>query len=141
MDLKTCASNAYPTTQVFDVYLFAVESIPGWWVFMDSIKPFVESMITDLEQRNPGMSFRTHWITKASFGRNKLYKPHINEAVDSYDRFIGSLEQKVQFGARRFKELGVSSTKEIESPEPISLARRASSSFACTAPRTSRSFP
>ncbi|MEZ6038090.1 MAG: hypothetical protein R3F29_11445 [Planctomycetota bacterium] len=79
------ASNAYPTTQVFDVYLLSIENIPGWWVFMDSIKPFVESMITDLENRNPGMSFRTHWITKAAFGRNQLYQPHINLEVDSYD--------------------------------------------------------
>ena len=41
-----------------------------------------------------------------SVGRN------IKQAADSYDRFIGSLEQKVLPGARRFKELGVSSTKE-----------------------------
>lgn len=77
------AGSAYPTTQVFDVYLLAVENIPGWWVFMDSIKPFVESMITDLENRNPGMNFRTHWITKAAFGRNQTYRPFINEANDS----------------------------------------------------------
>jgi hypothetical protein len=77
------AGAAFPTTQVFDVYLFAVENIPGWWVFMDSIKPFVESMITDLETRNPGLSYRTHWITKASFGRNQRYQPFINDAVDS----------------------------------------------------------
>ncbi len=49
---------------------------------------------------------------------------NIKQAADSYDRFIGSLEQKVLPGARRFKELGVSSTKEIESPEPINLAIR-----------------
>jgi len=79
------AGDAYPTTQVFDVYLLAVENIPGWWVFMDSIRPFVESMITDLENRNPGMSFRTHWITKAAFGRNQTYRPYINEATDSLE--------------------------------------------------------
>jgi len=77
------AGNAFPTTQVFDVYLLAIENIPGWWVFMDSIQPFVESMITDLETRNPGLSFRTHWITKASFGRNEAYRPYINDAADS----------------------------------------------------------
>lgn len=77
------AGSAFPTTQVFDVYLLAIENIPGWWVFMDSIKPFVESMITDLENRNPGMTFRTHWITKAAFGRNQAYRPFINEANDS----------------------------------------------------------
>jgi hypothetical protein len=77
------AGSAYPTTQVFDVYLLAIENIPGWWVFMDSIKPFVESMITDLENRNPGMAFRTHWITKAAFGRNMAYRPFINDVNDS----------------------------------------------------------
>lgn len=79
------ASSAYPTTQVFDVYLLAIENIPGWWVFMDSVKPFVESMITDLENRNPGLSFRTHWITKASFGRDETYRPFINEVDDSHN--------------------------------------------------------
>jgi DNA recombination protein RmuC len=49
---------------------------------------------------------------------------NIKQAADSYDRFIGSLEQKVLPGARRFKELGVSSTKEIEIPEPINLVVR-----------------
>jgi hypothetical protein len=77
------AGSAFPTTQVFDVYLLAVENIPGWWVFMDSIKPFVESMITDLETRNPGLEFRTHWITKSSFGRNQAYRPYVNDDVDS----------------------------------------------------------
>jgi hypothetical protein len=77
------AGGAFPTTQVFDVYLLAIENIPGWWVFMDSIKPFVESMINDLENRNPGLQFRTHWITKASFGRNQGYRPYTNEDNDS----------------------------------------------------------
>jgi hypothetical protein len=77
------ASGAFPTTQVYDLYLIAVENIPGWWVHMDSMKPFVESMITDLETRNPGLSFRTHWITKASYGRNQAYRPYFNEEVDS----------------------------------------------------------
>jgi hypothetical protein len=78
------AGSAFPTTQVFDVYLLAIENIPGWWVFMDSIRPFVESMITDLENRNPGLVFRTHWITKASFGRNAAYRPYTNDDTDSY---------------------------------------------------------
>lgn len=77
------SASAFPTTQVFDVYLLAIENIPGWWVFMDSIKPFVESMITDLENRNPGMSYRTHWITKSAFGRNMAYRPFINDEQDS----------------------------------------------------------
>jgi DNA recombination protein RmuC len=49
---------------------------------------------------------------------------NIKQAADSYDRFIGSLEQKVLPGARRFKELGVTSTKELEVPEPLNLVVR-----------------
>ncbi|MEQ1632691.1 MAG: hypothetical protein ABL997_09985 [Planctomycetota bacterium] len=76
-------TTAFATTQVFDLYLLAIENIPGWWVFMDSIQPFVESTITDLETRNPGLEVRTHWITKSSFGRNPIYRPFVNDANDS----------------------------------------------------------
>lgn len=77
------SGESFPSTQVYDCYVFAVENIPGWWVFMDSIRPFMESMIMDLETRNPGLDLRTHWITKASFGRNQLYRPYTNNVVDS----------------------------------------------------------
>jgi DNA recombination protein RmuC len=49
---------------------------------------------------------------------------NIKQAADGYDRFVGSLEQKVLPGARRFKELGVSSTKPLETPEPLNLSVR-----------------
>jgi len=49
---------------------------------------------------------------------------NLKQAGDAYDRFIGSLEQKVLPGARRFKELGVDSTAELEAPEPVRLALR-----------------
>ncbi len=49
---------------------------------------------------------------------------NIKQAADSYDRFVGSLEQKVVPGARRFKELGVSSSKDVELPEPLNLSIR-----------------
>lgn len=78
------SGDAFPATQVYDIYLLAVENIPGWWVFMDSLKPFMESMIMDVQTRNPGLEYRTHWITKASFGRNQLYRPYTNDATDSY---------------------------------------------------------
>ena len=87
---------AYPTTQVFDLYLIAVENIPGWWVFMDSIRPFVESTITDLETRNPGLEVRTHWVTKASFGRNQVYRPFTNDAQDS----LQSIDQAYHYPGR-----------------------------------------
>ncbi|HYN10140.1 MAG TPA: DNA recombination protein RmuC [Vicinamibacterales bacterium] len=49
---------------------------------------------------------------------------NIKQAAESYDRFIGSLEQKVLPGARRFKDLGVISTKELDVPEPLRLQVR-----------------
>ncbi|MHC5063375.1 MAG: type IV pilus modification PilV family protein [Planctomycetota bacterium] len=75
--------SAFPATQVFDVYLLAIENIPGWWVYMEAIIPFVESAITDLENRNPGLSMRTHWITKSGYGRNMAYRPYTNDVDDS----------------------------------------------------------
>jgi DNA recombination protein RmuC len=49
---------------------------------------------------------------------------NIKSAADSYDRFVGSLESKVVPGARRFKELGVSSTKELEIPDLLNVSVR-----------------
>ena len=49
---------------------------------------------------------------------------HLKRAADSHDRFIGSLEQKVLPGARRFKELGVSATKDLDLPDPLHLMVR-----------------
>jgi DNA recombination protein RmuC len=48
----------------------------------------------------------------------------LTSAAQNYDRFIGSLEQKVLPGARRFKDLGVISTKELEVPERLRLQVR-----------------
>jgi DNA recombination protein RmuC len=49
---------------------------------------------------------------------------NIKQAADSYDRLVGSLEQKVLPGARRFKELGVHSADELEPAEPLRLVVR-----------------
>lgn len=59
---------------------------------------------------------------------------NIKQAANSYDRFVGSLEQKVLPSARRFKELGVSSTKDFELPEPIRLSPRRVSKVELTGP-------
>ena len=76
-------SNGYPASQTFDLFVLAIENIPGWWVHMESIRPFVEATLRDLESRNPGLVFRTHWITKTSYGRDQLYRPYVNVATDS----------------------------------------------------------
>jgi len=50
---------------------------------------------------------------------------NIKQAAQSYDGFVGSLENKVLPSARRFKELGVASTKVVEAIDPLQLEIRA----------------
>lgn len=74
---------AMPPSQVYDVYCIAIENVPGWWVYMSNIVPFVRSSIADLEARNPGLVFRQHWITALSYGRDPEYRPYVNAKADS----------------------------------------------------------
>ncbi len=76
-------AEAHPPTQVYDVYMLAIENVPGWWVHMASIQPFVEASLRDVQARNPGLEFRVHWITKLGYGRNPQYTPYFNDAADS----------------------------------------------------------
>ncbi|MEO8484196.1 MAG: DNA recombination protein RmuC, partial [Acidobacteriota bacterium] len=49
---------------------------------------------------------------------------NIKRAADGYDSFIGSLERKVLPSARRFKDLGVSTAKALETPDLLNLSVR-----------------
>lgn len=80
--LSTIGQNT-PPTQVYDIYLVAIENIPGWWLYMQNIVPFVESAMGDLEARQPGLQFRRHWIRKLSYGRDPYYTPYVNRTTDS----------------------------------------------------------
>ena len=80
--IQTVADN-YPPSQVFDIYLIALSNVPGWWVKMVTIQPLVETAIEELEMRNPGLQFRTHWVTELAYGRDKEYLPYVNETNDS----------------------------------------------------------
>jgi prepilin-type N-terminal cleavage/methylation domain-containing protein len=80
--LSTIPQNM-PPTQVYDVYLIAIENVPGWWLYMQNIVPFVEGAIADLEARHPGLEFRRHWIRKLSYGRDPRYTPYVNDAAES----------------------------------------------------------
>jgi hypothetical protein len=73
----TASTVGYPSTRVFDLYLLAIENIPARGVDADNVRPFVESVITDLERDNPDLRLRTHWITKASYGRDRFYTPEV----------------------------------------------------------------
>ena len=80
--LSTIPQNM-PPTQVYDVYLIAIENVPGWWLYMQNIVPFVEGAMADLQARHPGLEFRRHWIRKLSYGRDPLYMPYVNGEVES----------------------------------------------------------
>ncbi|ANM29591.1 hypothetical protein ABI59_08375 [Acidobacteria bacterium Mor1] len=80
--IRTIADN-YPPTQVYDVYLLAMENVPGWWVYMANLVPFVGTAIQDLQARNPGLEFRTHWIRTLAYGRDEEYLPYFNVGSDS----------------------------------------------------------
>ena len=38
-------ADRFPSTQVYDVYCLAIENVPGWWVYMSNLVPFVERAI------------------------------------------------------------------------------------------------
>jgi prepilin-type N-terminal cleavage/methylation domain-containing protein len=77
-------STVTPPTQVYDVYLIAIENVPGWWVYKVNLQAAVTGAINELQARNPGLEFRTHMITKLSYGRDLEYRPYINSVADSY---------------------------------------------------------
>ena len=77
--------DAYPTAQVYDVYVLALENAPGWWVSTDVMQPFFQAALADIQARNPGLQFRTHWITKLGYGRDEEYAPYVNEDRVSTD--------------------------------------------------------
>jgi len=78
--LRTLAVT-FPPAQVYDVYCVAVENVPGWWVNLEALQPFVQTAISNLQARNPGLEFRTHFITKLAYGRDQEYEPYINRGA------------------------------------------------------------
>jgi len=75
--------NQYVPTQVYDTYILALENVPGWWASLSTMKSSLDNIIQDLHTRNPGLEFRTHWISQLSYGRDPYYSPYVNSTTYS----------------------------------------------------------
>jgi type II secretory pathway pseudopilin PulG len=69
--------------QVMDMYLVALESVPGWWSRTSNLIPLMQSAIVNVQARNPGLRIRSHWIKRMSYGRDPEYTPEINSTVEA----------------------------------------------------------
>lgn len=69
--------------QVLDMYLLALESVPGWWSRTSELIPLFSSALVSLQARNPGLYIRPHWVNRMSFGRDFEYTPEYNNAVNA----------------------------------------------------------
>ncbi len=88
--LKTVGNVSVPT-QSLDVYILALENVPGWWSNLATLRPMFDNSITDLESRNPGLEIRRHWITRVAYGRDPFYTPHVNVAANANASSIGQV--------------------------------------------------
>ncbi|HAM39357.1 MAG TPA: hypothetical protein DCP53_08210 [Elusimicrobia bacterium] len=82
--LKTIAREDLPT-QVMDIYVIAIENVPGWWSTMSSMKSMFDGVMQDFQVRNPRLALRIHWITRMAYGRDTEYRPYINNTKNTYD--------------------------------------------------------
>lgn len=64
--------------QVYDYFLVALENVPGWWSRTSNLIPLMQSSLSSLQSRNPGLRIRAHWITRLSYGRDLEYTPEVN---------------------------------------------------------------
>ncbi len=74
-------AETYPSSQVYDVYVIALESVPTMWTDMASTWGRIQSAISRIQTRNAGLEFRTHWIRRMSYGRDPYYTAHTNYAL------------------------------------------------------------
>jgi len=74
-----------PPTQVYDMYILALENVPGWWVDVSTLRPIFDRTLDDMMARNPGLEIRKHYISHLGYGRDPYYMPYINVANELRD--------------------------------------------------------
>lgn len=90
--LRTIRNSFYPS-HVYDIYVLALENVPGWWVSLSTMRPMFDNIIQDLQIRNPGLIFRTHYITRLAYGRDRYYMPFVNNEIRANNASILPLMQ------------------------------------------------
>jgi type II secretory pathway pseudopilin PulG len=84
--VRSMGQDSIPT-QVIDIYLVNIESVPGWWSRNTRLQTLMQSTLYSLQARNRGLRFREHWVRRMSFGRDLEYTPEINHPVRADDNF------------------------------------------------------
>ncbi len=80
--LRTIPPNYVPS-QAYDVFVLVLENVPGWWVSLATMAPTFDNLVQDMENRNPGLVMRVHYVTRLAYGRDPYYRPTINTATRS----------------------------------------------------------
>jgi prepilin-type N-terminal cleavage/methylation domain-containing protein len=78
--MRTAVSDYFPA-QVYDVYLLELENVPGWWTTLTTLRPTLDNVIQDIQNRNPGLQLRIHYVTRLAYGRDPFYTPFVNGAT------------------------------------------------------------
>ena len=80
------ADDRLPGGQVYDLYVLAIENVPSPWLPADGIEAFLDSSVSDLRSRNPGLDFRVHMIERLGYGRDDEYAPYANVTRTTTDK-------------------------------------------------------
>jgi len=80
--LRTTASPNIPM-QVIDTYALTLDNVSAWWSDLSTLKPVYTNVVGDLGTRNAGLDFKSHFITRLSYGRDPYYSPYITQGKTS----------------------------------------------------------
>jgi len=107
MSILRAEATTVPPTQVYHVYCLAIENVPAWNAYVPTLKQTFGRVLQDLETRNPGLEFKTKFITRLSYGRDPYYRPFVNKAKFADDTTVpGGVIPSVYFYPGKLKQPG-----------------------------------